>query len=47
MNHMFVALFMVGTVVGSFINVIIYRLPKSIMGESISPRNPNRSFNPE
>ena len=46
MNHMFVALFMVGTVVGSFINVIIYRLPKSIMGESISLSNPKRSFCP-
>jgi leader peptidase (prepilin peptidase)/N-methyltransferase len=47
MNHMFVALFIVGTVIGSFINVIIYRLPKSIMGESISLSNPNRSFCPE
>jgi len=34
-------------IVGSFINVVIYRLPNSVMGESISPRNPNRSFNPE
>jgi len=47
MNHMFVALFIVGTVIGSFINVIIYRLPKSIIGESISLSNPNRSFCPE
>ena len=46
MDHMFVALFMVGTVVGSFINVIIYRLPKSIMGGSISLSNPKRSFCP-
>ena len=44
---MLVVLFMVGTVIGSFINVIIYRLPKSVMGESISLSSPNRSFCPE
>jgi leader peptidase (prepilin peptidase)/N-methyltransferase len=44
---MFVALFIVGLIVGSFINVVIYRLPKSVMGDSISLSNPNRSFCPE
>ena len=39
--------FIVGLIVGSFINVIIYRLPKSVMGESISLSSPNRSFCPE
>jgi len=40
-------LFVIGLIVGSFVNVVIYRLPKSIIGESISLSNPNRSFCPE
>ncbi len=39
--------FIIGLIIGSFINVVIYRLPKSIMGEPISLSNPNRSFCPE
>ena len=44
---MSIALFIVGLIVGSFINVVIYRLPKSVKGDSISLSNPNRSFCPE
>lgn len=40
-------LFVIGLIVGSFVNVVIYRLPKSIMGESISLSSPNRSFCPK
>ena len=39
--------FIIGLIVGSFINVVVYRLPKSIMGESISLSNPSRSFCPD
>jgi len=44
---MLVLLFIIDLIVGSFINVVIYRLPNSVMGGSISPSNPNRSYNPE
>jgi leader peptidase (prepilin peptidase)/N-methyltransferase len=40
-------LFVIGLIVGSFVNVVIYRLPKSLMGKSISLSNPSRSFCPK
>lgn len=38
--------FIIGLIIGSFINAVVYRLPKSIMGESISLSNPKRSLCP-
>jgi leader peptidase (prepilin peptidase)/N-methyltransferase len=40
-------LFVIGLIVGSFVNVVIYRLPQSLMGKSINLSNPGRSFCPK
>ena len=40
-------LFVIGLIVGSFVNVVIYRLPQSLAGKSISLSNPSRSFCPK
>lgn len=39
--------FIIGLIAGSFVNAVVYRLPKSIMGESINLNNPKRSLCPQ
>jgi prepilin signal peptidase PulO-like enzyme (type II secretory pathway) len=44
MEIIFITLF--AAIIGSFLNMLIYRLPKMIQGEDVSPLYPQKSFCP-